>query len=449
MDPQLLERYGAPVPRYTSYPTAPHFHPGVTAADYRAWLGEVRDGDSLSLYLHVPFCAEMCWYCGCHTKVVRRYDPIADYLTLLEREIDLVAEAIPARPRISHVHWGGGTPTMLSPGDFLRLTERLRDRFAFDAASEMAVEIDPRGLTEDKVAALAAAGVTRASLGVQDFNPDVQAAINRLQPYGMTAEAVNALRAAGIEAINFDLMYGLPRQSLEDVLRTVDQAVALEPDRLAVFGYAHVPWMKRHQQMIDEAELPGPLERLEQAEAAAERLIAQGYRRIGLDHFARPDDSMTRALDAGELRRNFQGYTTDAADHLVGFGASAIGALPQGYLQNAVPFRAYAETIGSGELAVARGLRLDADDRLRRAVIERLMCDFAVDLDNLTMAEVGPQTDFATELEELAPLAEDGLIRLDGRRIAVTKRGQPFVRAVCARFDSYLGASEARHSRAV
>ena len=210
MDPQLLERYGAPVPRYTSYPTAPHFHAGVTAADYRAWLGEIGEGDSLSLYLHIPFCAEMCWYCGCHTKVVRRYDPIADYLALLEREIDQVAAAIPGRPRIGQVHWGGGTPTMLSPKDFLKLTERLRRRFAFDAATEIDVEIDPRGLAMDKVSALAEAGVTRASLGVQDFNPAVQAAINRVQPYELTAGAVAALRAVGIAAINLDLMYGLP-----------------------------------------------------------------------------------------------------------------------------------------------------------------------------------------------------------------------------------------------
>jgi len=448
MDPRLLERYGAPVPRYTSYPTAPHFHPGVTAADYRAWLGQIGVDDSLSLYLHIPFCAEMCWYCGCHTKVVRRYNPIADYLTLLEREIDLVAQAIPSRPRVSQIHWGGGTPTMLSPEDFLALTERLRDRFAFDGATEIAVEIDPRGLSMDKAAALADAGVTRASLGVQDFNPAVQAAINRIQPYDQIAGAVTALRAVGISAINLDLMYGLPKQSIEDVVRTVDQAVALEPDRLAVFGYAHVPWMKRHQQMIEEADLPGPFERLEQSEATAERLIAQGYRRIGLDHFARPEDPMTRALDAGALRRNFQGYTTDAADHLLGFGASAIGALAQGYLQNAVPFRAYGDTIGAGELAVARGLRLDADDLLRRAVIERLMCDLVVDLDAVQDADALRQ-DFAAELKALAPLAEDGLIRINDRRIEVTETGHPFVRAVCARFDGYLGAGEARHSRAV
>lgn len=448
MDPQLLERYGAPVPRYTSYPTAPHFHAGVTAADYRAWLGEIGEGDSLSLYLHIPFCAEMCWYCGCHTKVVRRYDPIADYLALLEREIDQVAAAIPGRPRIGQVHWGGGTPTMLSPNDFLRLTERLRRRFAFDAATEIDVEIDPRGLAMDKVSALAEAGVTRASLGVQDFNPAVQAAINRVQPYELTAGAVAALRAVGIAAINLDLMYGLPKQGIDDVLRTVDRAATLEPDRLAVFGYAHVPWMKRHQQMIAEADLPGPLERLEQAEATAGRLIAHGYRQIGLDHFARPDDPMTLALEAGELRRNFQGYTTDAADHLLGFGASAIGAPAQGYVQNAAPFHAYADAIGAGELAVARGLRLDAEDLLRRSIIERLMCDLAVDLDDM-QAGNRPQNDFAAELDALAPLADDGLIRLDGRQIAVTERGRPFVRVVCARFDGYLGAGEARHSRAV
>ena len=445
MNMEMLLRYDAPVPRYTSYPTAPHFHAGVDAETYREWLGRLGDGDTLSLYLHVPFCAEMCWYCGCHTKVVRQYRPVGEYARLLEREVALVAAAIPARPAVRHVHWGGGTPNMLSAADFAEVMSAIGGRFHLAADAEVAVEIDPRTLTDDRAAAMAAAGVTRASLGVQDFNPDVQAAVNRVQPFELVRTVVQRLHAAGIHRINFDLMYGLPRQTVEHVTRTVDLAAELAPDRLAVFRYAHVPWMKTHQRMIDEAALPGAAERLAQAEAAAARLVGHGYRRIGLDHYARPDDAMTRALDEGRLRRNFQGYTTDPSSALLGFGASAIGALVEGYVQNAVPLRAYGEAVRDGRLAVTRGVRATADDRLRGAVIERLMCDLAVDLTNL-----GVEPDaFAAELSALAPMRRDGLVEIDGGRLRVTEPGRPLVRTVCAAFDRYLQTGKARHSRAV
>jgi oxygen-independent coproporphyrinogen-3 oxidase len=446
---KLLQRYDAPVPRYTSYPTAPHFHEGVDAEVYRDWLGRISPDERVSLYLHVPFCTRMCWYCGCHTKVVRQYRPVGDYAAVLDREIALVADAVSKGPEVSHVHWGGGTPTMLSPEDFSALMSALRERFDFAGDAEVAVEIDPRTLTRDKAVALARAGVTRASLGVQDFNEIVQQAINRLQPFEMSAEVVEWLRGAGIEAINFDLMYGLPHQTVDLVLHSVDLAVELAPDRLALFGYAHVPWMKKHQQMIDEATLPGAEERLQQAEAAAERLTEHGYRRIGLDHFARAEDSLSRALDEGRLRRNFQGYTDDQATVLLGFGASAIGSLAQGYVQNAVPFGTYAEAVKSGRLAVMRGVEVDADDRLRRTVIERLMCDLAVDLSTIG-AELGAPSDgFAGELSALAPMARDGLVEVEGSRVRITETGQPLMRTVCAVFDRYLSTGKGRHSRAV
>lgn len=449
MDIELLQRYDAPVPRYTSYPTAPHFHEGIDAEVYRGWLGAVPRDEKMSLYLHVPYCTRMCWYCGCHTKVVRQYGPVGDYAKVLGREVALVADAVPEGPQVTHVHWGGGTPTMLSSEDFTALMETLRTRFAFAARAEVAVEIDPRTLTEDKAVALAKAGVTRASLGVQDFNDIVQQAINRIQPFEMSADVVGWLRGAGIEAINFDLMYGLPHQTVELVVHTVDLAVKLEPDRLALFGYAHVPWMKTHQRMIDEATLPGAAERLHQAEAAAERLAEHGYRRIGLDHFARAGDSLTRALDEGRLRRNFQGYTDDQASTLLGFGASAIGSLSQGYVQNAVPFGAYADAVKAGRLAVTRGVEVDADDRVRRAVIERLMCDLTVDLGALGQGLEAPPGGFAEELSALAPLARDGLVEVEGSRIHITDTGQPLMRTVCAVFDRYLATGKGRHSRAV
>jgi oxygen-independent coproporphyrinogen-3 oxidase len=449
MDPQLLERFDKQVPRYTSYPTAPHFHAKVTAANYRDWLTNIGEAAPVSLYLHVPFCTQMCWYCACHTKVVRQYGPVRDYAALLAGEITLVGSAIPTRPRVTHVHWGGGSPNILSGEDFLALMALLREHFCIADDAEIAVEIDPRNMTECNAMALADAGVNRASLGVQDFNENVQRAINRVQSYEMTAQVVAWLRTVGIEAINFDLMYGLPHQSVEDVVRTVDLAVSLAPDRFAVFGYAHVPWMKRHQRMIEEAALPGGAERLAQAEAAATRLVEWGYRRIGLDHFARLDDPLTRALDAGRLKRNFQGYTTDQAKTLLGFGASAIGSLTEGYVQNAVPVRTYADAIRKGQPAVTRGRRVDAADLLRRTVIERLMCDLAVDLDAVSAAFGAPKDEFTIELSRLAPMERDGLVEVDGDRIRVRESARPLLRSVCAVFDRYLNTDENRHSRAV
>jgi len=440
--------YDVAVPRYTSYPTAPHFRPDVTADTYREWLAGIGDDTALSLYFHIPFCRAMCWYCGCHTRVVRRYRPVADYAALLTREMALVAGALHAKPWVAHAHWGGGTPTMLKPEDFSALMAAARRHFRFAGDAEVAVEIDPRTLTLSMTAAMAAAGVTRASLGVQDFNIHVQRAINRVQPFAITANAVRRLRDCGIAAINFDLMYGLPGQTVADVVRTVDHAVTLAPDRLALFGYAHVPWIKTHQRMIDEAALPGGPERLAQAEEAAARLVHHGYRRIGLDHFARPDDELAKALHGGRLKRNFQGYTTDRAANLLGVGASAIGSLGPGYVQNEVSLAAYRRAIEAGCLATARGLKLSADDRLRRDVIERLMCGLEVDLD-ATAAAHGAFKPFTAEVAHLAAMAADGIVDLSGSRVRISERGGPWMRSVAAVFDRYLVTGKARHSRVV
>lgn len=444
----LLRHAGASVPRYTSYPTAPHFHAGVDAATYRRWLAGIGDRDAVSLYFHVPFCERLCWYCGCHTRVVRGTRPVGRYAGLLRREFRLAAEAMGGRPTVARVHFGGGTPTLLADDDLLLLMDSVRARLPFLAGAEIAVEVDPCSLTLEKAFALARAGVTRASLGVQTLSPAVQAAVNRVQPFEVTAEAVERFRQCGIGAIAVDLMYGLPRQTVADVRDTVDRIAGLRPDRLAVFGYAHVPWMKRHQRLIDEKELPGPGERLAQAAAAAERLVAHGYRRIGLDHFALPGDSLVGALEAGLLKRNFQGYTDDPADVLIGFGASAIGALADGYAQNAVPSKVYEAAIERGELATVRGIAFTADDRLRRAIIERLMCELAVDLEAVAGRHGVEPGAFADELAALAPLAADGFVAMVGARIAVTDAGRPLARTVAAVFDRYLRSGRARHSRA-
>jgi oxygen-independent coproporphyrinogen-3 oxidase len=445
----LYERYNQPVPRYTSYPTAPHFHPGVDAGTYRLWLETLPEGKAVSLYLHIPFCAEMCWYCGCHTKVAVRYAPIADYTATLAREIALVAAIIGRRAPVGHIHWGGGTPTQLAPDDFLRLMDGLRTHFDVRPDAEIAIEADPRTLDAPRIGALAEAGVTRASLGVQDLNAHVQNAINRVQPFARVAEAAEDLRGAGVRMLNMDLMYGLPYQTEADVRGTIDQIASLRPDRLAVFGYAHVPWMKVHQKMIPDDALPGARERFRQAQAAAEALVALGYRPIGLDHFARPDDALARALDEGRLRRNFQGYTDDAAEILIGFGSSAIGQLPQGYVQNAVPFHAYDESVAEGRLAVHRGIALAPEDRLRRDVIERLMCDLRADPANLARRHGLAEDTLAAEIESLGPMVDDGLAEIAGGIVRITESGRPFMRVIAAAFDGYFAGQPARHSRPV
>ncbi|PVE22093.1 oxygen-independent coproporphyrinogen III oxidase [Microvirga sp. KLBC 81] len=447
MTPELIARYDQRVPRYTSYPTAPHFKPDVDSATYAKWLSELSPQTALSLYLHVPFCAELCLYCGCHTTVARTYSPVASYVELLEREIELVAQHLPSRMGVTHIHWGGGTPTILSGDDLRRIMGLLERSFGIRPTAEIAVEIDPRTLTLEGVEALAASGLNRASLGVQDFDPKVQKTINRIQSFEQTAKVATWLRHAGVTGLNLDLMYGLPYQTTDSVLRTIQQALRLDPDRIALFGYAHVPWMKRHQALLPEEAMPDAIQRVEQNTAAAAALIEAGYVQIGLDHFAKPSDPMVVRQREGRLHRNFQGYTTDEASALIGFGTSAIGSLPQGYIQNASSTVAYREAITKGRLATARGVALTDDDRLRRSIIERLMCDFAVDLDRIASDRRKP--DFTAELAVIDELARDGLVKRDGLSIEIPEDSRLLVRNICAAFDRYLESGAARHSRAV
>ncbi|WP_243373386.1 oxygen-independent coproporphyrinogen III oxidase [Microvirga solisilvae] len=447
MTPELIARYDQRVPRYTSYPTAPHFKPEVGADTYAKWLAELSPRTALSLYLHVPFCAELCLYCGCHTTVARSYSPVASYVELLEQEIELVAQQLPERMDVTHIHWGGGTPTILSGADLRRIMGLLERSFGISSTAEIAVEIDPRTLTLEHVNALAASGLNRASLGVQDFDPKVQKTINRIQSFEQTAKVADWLRNAGVTGLNLDLMYGLPYQTTESVLRTVEQALQLDPDRIALFGYAHVPWMKRHQALLPEETMPDAIERVEQNTAAAAALVEAGYVQIGLDHFAKPSDPMVAQQREGRLHRNFQGYTTDEATALIGFGTSAIGSLPQGYVQNASSTVAYREAITKGQLATVRGIVLTDDDRLRRSIIERLMCDFSVDLRGITPDEAA--STFAGELAAIDDMARDGLVKRKGLSIQIPEESHLLVRNVCAAFDRYLENGAARHSRAV
>ncbi len=444
----IRKHLGARVPRYTSYPTAPHFSADVGAETLSAWLADVAHSSNLSLYLHVPFCQKMCWYCGCNMRLVARYDPVAAYVDRLVAEIHQKADALGHRHTVTHIHWGGGTPTTLSPADFARVDAAIRERFDVAQDAEIAVEIDPRTLSEETVAALAQMGCNRASLGVQEFDPQVQLAINRVQPYETVEKVCGWLRAAGINALNFDLMYGLPHQTPEMLADTVKRAASLDPARLAVFGYAHVPWMAKKQRKIDEDALPGPETRFEMAEEAGALLEELGYQAIGIDHFARPDDSLAVAARTGHLRRNFQGYTTDRADALIGLGASAISALPQGYAQNVVQTNDYERAVDAGEMPVAKWLKLSQEDIWRRAVIERLMCDFAVDLEAIATRFGLSQEDFAGDFDRLRPLEADGLARLDGAQVHIAAEGRALARVVAAAFDTYLAGQGAvkRHA---
>jgi oxygen-independent coproporphyrinogen III oxidase len=450
MQTAIAKYFSARVPRYTSYPTAPHFSANVDAGAYRAWLEGLDPASELSLYLHVPFCRQMCWYCGCNMRVVARYNPVADYTQTLIREIGLVAAALPGRMRVRHIHWGGGTPTALSGDDMLRVYEAVREHFDIVDGAENAVELDPRTFTRESAEAMGRMGCTRASLGVQEMDEKVQKAINRVQPLSMIEESLNLLRENGVKAINFDLMYGLPHQTAASLKETVEQSVTLKPDRIALFGYAHVPWMAKNQRMIPEDALPTPLMRFEQSKAAGDALVEQGYVRIGLDHFAKPGDGLAIAAREGRLRRNFQGYTDDAVPTLIALGASSISALPQGYAQNLVETGAYTRAVTEGTLPIAKGLAFSGEDRLRAAIIERLMCDMAVDLDVVSAQFTPLRPDFADELTKLGGLAAEGLIELEGRRIQVKEEARPALRIVCAVFDTYLAESAApRHAAAV
>lgn len=449
MRADLAASYGEErLPRYTSYPTAPHFSPAVGADTYGEWLRALPAQLSASLYLHVPYCREMCWYCGCHTQIVRREETVTAYAAALRAEIELVAGKIGRRLKVEHIHFGGGTPTILAAESFTELMAAIRRCFFVLPTAEIAIEVDPRTLTMEMIDALALAGVNRASLGVQSFDPLIQRAINRVQSFEETAAATENLRRAGIKGINFDLIYGLPHQTVASCLDTVRRCLELRPDRFSVFGYAHVPGFKKHQRKINDTCLPDSPERYDQSCAIANALKESGYVQIGLDHFALADDSMARAFKEGRLRRNFQGYTTDASDMLLGFGASAIGHLPQGYVQNEVRTLVYSDLVSSGRLATIRGYALTEDDRLRADIIEQIMCQYSVDLGAIC-ARHGALPEMLRSSPRLKTLISDGVVRLEGNRVTVAEDSRFLIRSVAAAFDAHLDSSKQLHSRAV
>jgi len=444
---QKVLAYNAQVPRYTSYPTAPHFKP-LTVADYGDWLGALAPAAGISVYVHIPFCTEMCWYCGCHTTATRKYAPVEDYITLLLREMRSVAVRLPALARVRHIHFGGGSPSMLSPQDFARIMDTLRKLFDVTADAEIAIEVDPRGITYDRAEAYAAAGVNRASFGIQDFAPEVQIAINRVQSYDTVAKAAERLCGFGITRLNFDLMYGLPRQSLVHVQETAEKSLSLAPDRIALFGYAHVPWMKKHMRLIRDEDLPDAAARLDQFACAESVMITAGMQPVGLDHFCTADDDMLRARDEKSLTRNFQGYTTDSAPVLMGFGLSAIGRLAQGFVQNRANITEYSAAVLAGELPVARGCARSAEDALRGEIISDLMCYLSADIGAVLQRHGQPEDLFDAIIDGLSDMEADGLLTRRGRALQVRADARQMVRVVAARFDAYFTGQSGRHVQA-
>lgn len=442
----------SPVPRYTSYPTAAQFRDDLPEALSDRWISSISPNEPISVYVHVPFCEQLCWYCGCHTTIPNGYARIGRYVDILLKEIELWKAKLPNHGGGVHLHFGGGTPNALNPNDMLRVLDALREAFCVSDDAEISIELDPRTLGPEMISALAAGGVTRASLGVQDFNRTVQEAINRVQPFLLVKGAVEALRNAEINAINFDLLYGLPHQTVDSVAKSAELAASLQPDRISAFGYAHVPWFAKHQRAIDERHLPGTEERFAQYHALAETLIDFGYTQIGLDHFARDEDELSTALRRGNLHRNFQGYTTDTCRTLIALGPSGISEFPGGFAQNAKDIREYTEAVEAGNLALKRGVPRTHEDMLRGAIIERLMCDMFVDVAQVAHRFDEPLDQFADALARARELEALDICVVEGSTITILPEARILLRNVAQCFDAYspaLDTTEKKHAKAV
>lgn len=446
---QILDKYNFQVPRYTSYPPATQFREDDGGARHTSWLESVSG--EVSLYIHIPFCARLCHYCGCNMRVVNSYDPVSEYILLLRSEISRIGSNLSKNIRITHLHFGGGSPTILKPGDFTKLILFLNETFPFDPAIEISVEADPRNLSEAKIAAYAQSGVNRISLGVQDFNEEVLRLINRPQPFHLTYRAIQLCRSYGINSINFDLMYGLPGQVVESIEKTIYLATSLKPSRISYFGYAHVPWMKRHMNLLPQDRMPASEDRYILQDVGARLIEERGYTPIGIDHFALLDDKMTAALKRGTLHRNFQGYTTDTAQTLIGLGASSISAFKGGYVQNYADLRSYMNAIRQDKLASHKTLSFEEYDYPVAQIIEQLMCYLKVDLAKVC-------SDFGTSIhffdsarDRLQGLEKDGVIKMSGGLIEIKPEFRVLARVVCDAFDAYSirGVNVRKHAQAI
>lgn len=448
-DPQLarLGLFDARVPRYTSYPTAPHFGADIGPVDFTRWIEAVPIGSAISLYVHVPFCRHLCWFCACRTQGTTSDAPVVAYVDMLKAELALLRRHLPRGVRLGRLHWGGGTPTLLSPDQMRGLAGAIFDVSPMADGGEFSVEIDPNEIDDVRLDALVAAGMNRASIGVQDFDPLIQKAIGREQSYALTREVAEKIRGRGVASLNADILYGLPHQTGPRIAVSVQKLLTLSPDRVALYGYAHVPWMSRRQQLIPSHAMPTPEERLSLFETARHLFVADGYAEVGIDHFSLPGDGLARAAREGRLRRNFQGYTDDTAPVLIGLGASSISRFPQGFAQNASGTADHAKAIRARAFSTHRGHCFAGEDTLRARIIEALMCDFRV-----SRAEI--LTEFDTtpaRIEALFRAAEEAFgdmvsVTTDG--FSISDRARPLTRLIARAFDAYDGA-KAMHSSAI
>jgi oxygen-independent coproporphyrinogen-3 oxidase len=452
-DPALLRKYDVAGPRYTSYPTAVQFHEGFGARDYERYLLERPPTIApLSLYVHIPFCRSICYYCACN-KIVTRDEALATrYLDSLERELELIGRFFDRRRRITQLHWGGGTPTFFGNAELTRLMHSLAVHFSLNDAPEReySIEVDPRSVSPATIALLKGLGFNRLSMGIQDFDPAVQAAINRVQPFSQIEPLVDAVREHRFKSLSFDLIYGLPLQSPASMETTLAQVLTLSPDRISCYSYAHLPELFKSQRSIDRLQVPGADTRLEILHTIIDTLTGAGYLYVGMDHFVKPEDELARALAEGTLQRNFQGYATQLAPELLGLGVSSISSLPDLYCQNLKTIDEYQARVDAGKLPVQRGLELNADDRLRREVIMQLICRMRLDTAGIAVRHgIVFEEYFARELQRLAELERDGLVRRSGSVFEVTDIGRLLVRNICMVFDAHLDPSHQRFSRTI
>ena len=448
-DHTQLARYGlfdARVPRYTSYPTAPQFAGRVGAAQFTEWIEAIPEGAAISLYIHVPFCRRLCWFCACRTQGTASDAPVVAYVKTLQAELALLERHLPAGVRLSRLHWGGGTPTLMAPGLIRDLAGSVLGVVPLAEGAEFSVEIDPNEIDEARLDALVAAGMNRASIGVQDFDPEIQRAIGREQGFALTRDVVEMIRSRGVTGLNADILFGLPHQTGPRIADSVLKLLSFSPDRVALYGYAHVPWMSRRQQMIPSDAMPTPQERLRLFEVAQELFVADGYQEVGIDHFAKPSDGMAVAARQGRLRRNFQGYTDDTAPVLVGIGASSISRFPQGYAQNAAGTADHVAAIRAGRFSTHRGHVFGGQDRVRGRIIEALMCDFRVQRADL--AGYGIAADVVDEVLSRVAGAFGRVVHLDDQALTILPEARPLARLIARGFDAY-DQSKAQHSAAI
>jgi oxygen-independent coproporphyrinogen III oxidase len=455
MDLKKFRKYDKPGPRYTSYPTAPQFNESFTAEDYMDEIIKTNYGDNLpnlSLYYHLPYCDTLCFFCGCNMIITRNRDRVAEYVRYVKKEMDLIRSYILPDRKVSQLHWGGGTPTHLKPDEIAGLASYIQTSFQFTGDAENSCEIDPRGLAKDHLEALRNNGFNRISMGVQDFNEKVQKAVNRIQPEDITRQAVDWIRELGYHSINLDLIYGLPFQSVDTFADTVDKIIDISPDRIAVFNYAHVPWLKKHMGLIHPEDIPVPEVKLSILEMTIEKLTDAGYVFIGMDHFAKPDDELSIALKEKKLYRNFQGYSTNADADLYAMGITGISQLGRVYSQNYRTERDYYKALDEEKLPITRGYRMNDDDILRKEVIMRLMCDFELDIPKIeNKFKINFKNYFAWGLNNLKEMEADELVEVKDKKIEVSEMGRLLIRNIAMNFDGYIERKEdtSKYSRTV